>query len=367
MLLTLWKKYLYNFLILNSKKYKLMKKLKTFISILITLVSGFFVVNASSYSFTYFPVDDFDYYTKNLSNWMEVLKYSWETDETITKVDMSDIENDIKAIWYFKYFRISYYWEDSAFDELRNSDLDFTNLAGYKLDYPIVQYYLWDYLVVMIYNQLLTSNEKEIIWNYYNYDGIEFTKKWKWYKTKIKVDEKYYKTYDSIKYYNIYKKFIKSFKVTTFQIWQNPFDKYEIDNISNDLLQIEILNWYTIKGIILSLSTIWESKNVIVSWWSTYWKQYQFDQAMYENFYEISSAISYFYKIVWEMPLDLWSLFPNFLDITSINKYSHKLKYEIVDDFCYKIGFVPKSVDFKNQYSSYIDVNWYLFSNYCVR
>lgn len=340
--------------------------LKKFMVVLIgsILVSTSF---AWYFDFSHSPISDLKIINKELSNWNRAIWYSWKTSQYINKVPLSDINTFFSTLWYFKFFKYSHFWTQGSFDDLRNEDLDFSDLAWKKLRYPIVWAYLWDYVVLFIYKESLTPYQKKVIWNYYNYDWLEVQKYKNWYKTKIMVYDSYFFTYDFPKYYKMLTTLNKSLSVLNFQVWQNPLDKYNVEWFSDDVMQLEVKIWSTLRWILASMNSDEDDTGTIVSNTIQYGEDYQKDVEMMDSLTDLYDSVKYYYKITWRLPEDLWSMQPNFIDITALNQYNHQINYERVNVHCYKIWFKPFSSSFKRIYSSQVSKTWYWYSNSCVQ
>lgn len=318
------------------------------------------------YSFSHSPISNLDIYDKELKNWKKAYIYKWNSSIDLNKVLLSDISFLFNQLWYFKFFKYSHFWRAGSFDQLNNGEIDLSDLAWEKLDYPVVWAFIWDYVILLFHKNLLTEDQQDLIWRYYNYDDVEIEKyRNNWYKTKVRVEDTYFYTYDFQKYFKMLSDLNKSLWVINFQVGQNPLDKYDIDDFSDDLLQVEVLIWNKVRGILLSMSQR-NDENYMTSNASIYWKEYQKDIELMDNLMWLYDSVRYFYNITWKLPEDLGSMQPSFIDITTLNPHSHQVDYTRVNKTCFKVWFKPFSAAFRKTYSSQMNKTWYWYSNFCV-
>ena len=319
-----------------------------------------------SYNFSNYPAKIYSWDINSyIKDWFKYLKYFWNTTFYWKKIDISPFINYINTLDNVRFMKLSYYWND-VLRRAENDEIDLDYLDNTRLRYPIWGVYVWDYLVMFIYKNSLNEEDKNTIWEYYNSNDLIFIKKWNWYITKIYN----YKTtnsfsYEVSKYSSVLKSLYNNYKLLNFQVGQNPFDKYKIENFWDDILQLEVKLGEKLRGIVLSLQKIYSlvpTKNEQI-----FWQKYVKDGQIMRKLVNLYDEIENYYETMDWLPADLGSLYPNFYDITALNDYNHTIKYKKINYNCFKIWFKPKSKDFKRLFSFEINNDWYRFSKFCLK
>lgn len=336
-----------------------MKYTKIFFYIFTVLSIFFWFTNSIFYKFSHFPANNFEFeefYEKNYN----ILKYSWNTNGSSNKkINLSDIQDVINSfpyIWYMQYTYYQRYW----FENTKDNNLDLTNLHRTKLNYPIFSIaYEKNYISFISINNL---NDQQIntIWEKYQFESWSIISKYldDWFIIRQNSPKDVSYVYEYEKYFDILQKFIEK-NLVNYQIWQNPFWYHEINDFSDNIIQIWTLKNNKLNWIILDLK-----KNmpwILVSV-EKYWQNYLRDEIMMQNIQNLYFNVKKYKETMWWLPQDLWSLNPNFLDITSFNDYYHKLKFTKESNLCYSAWFIPKSNDFKRLFS--FEIKWEYWMSY---
>lgn len=318
---------------------------------------------AVSYEFSNYPITDKDIKTYEKYQ-TPYLIYKWDTDFKSQTINFNDIDATIKDYGYFKFFRYSYYWKDT-FSKLKDSELNFWYLDDTKLKYPVVSFYVKNRYIFLIHNELVSPSYKAIIWNKYESNSMLITKFRDWYKITIFIEKDYEFAYDYQKYLEPLRDLINAYPVVSYQVWQNPFDEYNIENFWNKFIQLELHSWWKLKWIILSLKKfLWASPTNSTT---KYWDDYYYDEYIEDKLIDLYTTMKNYYNYMWALPSSLWDLSETFTDISALNKYDHKLKYETINTYCYNIGFKPKSPEFIKEFADSINSDWYWFVKVCIK
>jgi len=338
-----------------------MKKLLSSLIIWIFMLSSSFWIY---YEFTNFPMSDKTIkYSNEEGN--DYIVYQWKSSVEWRKVKFSEIEELINKVWYFKFFKFSYFWNNTL-NKIVDENIDLSYLDWVKLTYPIAWYIAKNKFTFMIPQQLINQYDKRIIWNHYQSDSILINKLWPNYFIKINVDEPLSFAYDHSTYFQALKKINKDYGIINFQVGQNPFDRYDIENFSDDFIHIEAFNYTKVVWIIMSLKKEYSLDTTTNE--ELYSEDYSLDEQTMKNLTNLYEPIKNYYKYMRWVPNDLWSLDVQFTDLTDINPYERTLKYTKVSNKCYKVWFKPISSEFKATFKKSIDKNGYwISSQFCVK
>ncbi len=318
------------------------------------------------YSFWHYPVSNI--YMSYHSGNHPYLKYEWAVSTTprkITSATLDEVFDFVQDTWYFKYLKFSYYW-DSTLDKIDNGDIDLTYLSKKKLQYPIVAVYQKKDVLVFIHKNNLREQDQDTIWRNYYENDLKITRLWSWYVVYLPTAKDTGSfTYDEDRYLKIFRKLYSNYTLLNYQVWENPFQTYYVEDFGNDILQMEIKKWNNLIWLIMSLENDYHTPSVSKS--VTYGRTYTNDDTMHDNLQQVFDAVKKFRTQAGSLPDSLGTLNPQYIDFRSINPYNYDLKYYKTSTVCYKVGFKPTSTDFKSYYADSINAEGYFMWEYCVR
>lgn len=318
------------------------------------------------YSFGHYPVSDLDI---SYHWWVyPYIKYEWYVSGSPRKISsatLNEVFDFIKDTWYFKFFKFSYYW-DSTLEKVDNGEIDLDYLYKTKLSYPIVWVYLKKDVLLFIHKDNLTEEDKDTIWRNYYEDDLKITRSGSWYIVYLPTarDTGSF-TYDQDKYLKTFRKVYNNYTLLNFQVWENPFQIYYIEDFGNNIMQMEVKKGSKLVWTIVSMEKTYFAKPVSNS--TKYGKEYSNDEIMQQNLEEVHTAVKKYYFEMGFLPNTLGTMNYQYIDFKSLNPYNYDLKFYTTSVVCYKIGFKPTSVDFKSYHENSLDANGYFMTEMCVR
>lgn len=316
------------------------------------------------YDFSHYPTKYTEKITPYIKNWYEYLKYDWDADFHPRICDLSIPLKYLENIGYFKFLKFWYYWEDALW-RIKDEKIDLDYLQDRKLFYPILWVYTKDYILIFIHERQIKYEDRKRIWYNYVSEDLRIQKEWRWYITSLYTTKKTWGfNYDSSKYVNLLEKLYEYYDLITFQMWQNPYNRYDIQGYTDNFLQVELFSYGELRGIIISLKKMF-SLSVDPTEWD-YWESYKQDEWIMNKLLYLRDNIESYYIMMWWIPDNITSLSPNFLDISSLNKYSHELLYQRKNSSCYKIWFKPKSFWFKKYFWYEINSDGFWTESFCL-
>ncbi len=316
-------------------------------------------------TFSHYPMNM--YKNKVYDNYSyKYISYEWISSKVYlktNKLSLFDIEAILENEWNFKFFRYSYYWKNNLLN-LKDSIIDFSYLDREKLTIPVVWFYKDWYMKYIIHKDLVSLENKKLIWDRYESNKLKIFKQDYLYIIKQKITKDYDTYYDYKKYMDLLEDLKNDYTLITLQIWENASDKYDLKNFDDDIIQIETLDDWTIKWTILEWDVnTYQIKNNDVE----YWQDYSKDQEIADQMISLYVDVKKYYREMGQLPWDLWSMSPNFIDINSFNEFWHELFYRNIDQYCYIVWFKPKSYNFKNKFKSQINDRWFWYTNTCIK
>lgn len=338
------------------------KKIFTFALIFISISSVF----GLEYDFSHFPSDiDSEKTTYKIKKDFQYLRYEWKTYEKSKNVDISPIIKYIKNIGYFNFFKISHYW-DRWPDRINDNKIDLDYLTEKKLKYPIAGLHVRDKIIFFIYEDLISNQDKEKIGQKYQSDEMGIAKYQNWYITYINYSFDSNFPYQAKEYTDLIQNMYQKWAVNL-QLGQNPYDMYDIDGFSNNIIQLELAPEDKLIGLILSLKKQY-TPTLDTSY--KHKRKYKEDIQMVNKLRRVYDVMQKHYKDTGFLPKtqsgltrlnQMWYAF----NTTELTKHRHQLTYNRLNYRCYKIGFQPKSKVFKKIQKFNINDGYWIWK-YCI-
>ncbi len=325
---------------------------------LVLFISDVFAWNVN---FDHFPATNITHNIKT-HNWYNVLSYRWDAISAKKNINLNELRPLIQQRWYFWFMKYSYYWRYELLDT-KDKNINLSRLWRKKLNYPMVGITQGDKFLLFIPSWNLSDSQIETIWQNYESENKKFKiRKYpsNWYILSQTAPRNPIRTFEYQEYFDTLKD-LSWLHLVNFQVWQNPYWEYDIANFSDKFIQVEIIQNWQLRGIILDLLRTTQRVIVEEPQQPDY---YRHDKHIMEEMKSLYYNIREYKKSKHWLPQDLWSLYPNFLDITRINRYYHTLMSQKTSNLCFKVWFQPKSIDFNQKYSSEIQ-DWYWTTEFC--
>lgn len=317
--------------------------------------------------FTTFPGSNYSDAYKTINN-HKAVKYKKESVSYSTINFTTHAYNTVRTAgvdlsWETCFYRSSHYWKDT-FENIKNEDIDLSYLDSHKLNKKITWFEYYGNLIYFVHEDLIEDDDQDEIGRKYLSSQFNIIKEWDYYMIATKKGNMACRTHYTIKDLLGIDKAISWYKVLTFQVGSNPYDKYKFDEegFNTYYLQLEFIKNWDLQGFIIGLFNL-EDLNPYQT--HHYGKTFDKDNEMRGKMLDLIWSVESYYEDMWWLPNTINSMYPNWVSYEFI-WHNYEVKYETIDDECFKVYFKPKSYDFRKVYGFEMNGEWRWYT-YCVK